>query len=205
MKNLHTQSTRSAKPCRPRTAPAKRGVSAAVRNTLTSCETGHSSRKAGRIHFNCERTWWLRDARFKRGLAWRWNTTWRSGRQSAQLSDSLANTQARYAGRVHRRSSPRRYTQSVYETYGAEERTRTSTSLRTHEPESCASANSATSAQEEWGGILVALHPVKAGSGRKRLRRELLSAVQRDRQHEPLHRQSAPRPVDQTLRIETGQ
>jgi hypothetical protein len=30
----------------------------------------------------------------------------------------------------------------------AEERTRTSTSLRTHEPESCASANSATSAEE---------------------------------------------------------
>ena len=36
--------------------PAKRGVSAAVRNTLTSCETGHSFGKAGRIRFNCERT-----------------------------------------------------------------------------------------------------------------------------------------------------
>ena len=44
------------------------------------------------------------------------------------------NTQARKAGRVHRRSSPRRYVRNVYKGLGAEERTRTSTSVTSLDP-----------------------------------------------------------------------
>ena len=57
------------------------------------------------------------------------------------------------------------YGGAIYGELGAEERTRTSTSFRTHEPESCASANSATSAREERAEIVVAPHPVKRGRG----------------------------------------
>ena len=168
---------------RPPTAPAKRGVFTSIANALSGCET-HGLREDSR------------GVGIRHGVA-------DDSPRSCRIPSPIRRPATRAEYTVG--TSPRRYARDVYRRSGAEERTRTSTSLRTHEPESCASANSATSAQEEWGGILVALHPVKAGSGRHRLCRELLSAVQRDRQHEPLHRQSAPRPVDQTLRIETGQ
>jgi hypothetical protein len=70
----------------------------------------------------------------KRGLACDWNTAKSEWTQSTELSDSRCNTQARQAGRVHRRSSPRRYVRNVYREPGAEERTRTSTSFTSLDP-----------------------------------------------------------------------
>ncbi len=124
----------------------------------------------------------------KRGLACDWNTTSGNGRSpwSCRIPVAIRRPQR---GRVHRRSSPRRVTRRDYHANGAEERTRTSTSLRTHEPESCASANSATSAREERGEIVVALPPVKAGSSRVKQARGSLGLAQHSSGSDRLARQ----------------
>jgi len=63
----------------------------------------------------------------KRGLVWSWK-----GASVADEVRGAAAFQGQYGGpqgRVHRRSSPRRYELPVYDEPGAEERTRTSTSV----------------------------------------------------------------------------
>ena len=180
MKRLHTKST----------APSAKQCTSTSGDTplMLARRASHSSRKAGRIRHSWEHVEWLRDARFKRGLACDWNTTSGNGRSpwSCRIPGAIRRPQR---GRVHRRSSPRRVTRRDYHANGAEERTRTSTSLRTHEPESCASANSATSAREERGEIVVALPPVKAGSSRVKQARGSLGLAQHSSGSDRLDRQ----------------
>ena len=114
-------------------APADRRARGSAGGVISN-QLSHRSGRRGPNDGGADRASYRNDWVRKRGLVCDWNTAKSEWTQSTELPDSRCNTQACKAGGVHRRSSPRRYVRNVYREPGAEERTRTSTSVTSLDP-----------------------------------------------------------------------